>query len=79
MIEEWALRSLGMKDWNLVKTYSNRFIQLPFVERHQLTRQVGDILFTKIGLETGDKTDLEMENMLLVLYLILKEEWEFEL
>lgn len=79
VIEEWALRSLGMKDWNLVKTYSNRFIQLPFVERHQLTRQVGDILFTKIGLETGDKTDLETENMLLVLYLILKEEWEFEL
>lgn len=78
-LDEWALRSLGTKDWNLINTYSNRFLQLPNEERNKLTKQVADILLPKIGLELQGKNVYESECMLLVLYLILKEEWEFEL
>ena len=28
-IEEWSLKSIGQKDWNLINTYSNRLMQLP--------------------------------------------------
>ena len=79
VIEDWALKSIDMKDWNLVKTYSNRLIQLPQAEREQLTKQMADIVFPKIGVDMTGKTNRDMENMLLVIYLILLEEWEFEL
>lgn len=78
-LDEWALKPLGTKDWNLINTYSNRFLQLPNDERYQLTKQVADILLLKIGLDMKGKNDHELENILLVLYLILKDEWEFEL
>lgn len=79
ILEEWALNSLGMKDWNLVKTYSSHLHQLPITERELLTKQMANILFPRIGLEMAGKTDRDLENILLVLYLILLEEWEYEL
>ncbi|MBS4203396.1 RDD family protein [Lederbergia citrea] len=79
IIESWTLQSLERKDWNLVNTYSQRFMQLPLPERKQLTKNVADIMLPKIGLETADKDDYDIENTLLVLYLNLREEWEFEL
>ncbi|MBZ5751565.1 RDD family protein [Metabacillus rhizolycopersici] len=78
-IEEWAFRSLGAKEWNLVKTYSHRLLQLPKDERVQLTNKMAEILLPKIGIEIEGKEASELENALLTLYLFLKEEWEFEL
>ena len=37
------------------------------------------LLFPKLGLEIAGKSHLDLENTLLVLYLILKEEWAYEL
>ncbi|MEK3889363.1 RDD family protein [Bacillus sp. FSL K6-3431] len=79
IIEDWALKSVSQKDWDLIKTYSNRLIQLPLNERYQLTQQMADILFKKLGLDMTGKANLDLENTLLVLYLILREEWEYEL
>ena len=78
-IEEWAFRSLEAKEWNLVKTYSHRLLQLPINERVQLTNKMAEILLPKIGIEIEGKEASELENILLILYLFLKEEWEFEL
>jgi uncharacterized RDD family membrane protein YckC len=78
-IDEWSLQSINQKDWNLINTYSNRLIQLPTNERSDLTLQMDGLLFQKLGLEVTGKSDLELENTLLVLYLILKEEWSYEL
>ncbi|MEH7502632.1 RDD family protein [Neobacillus drentensis] len=79
IIDEWTLKSLGMKEWKLVSTYASRFLQIPLAERDQLTIQIAELLFPKIGLDAVEKTTSKLENTLLVLYLILKEEWEFEL
>ncbi|MEH7081898.1 RDD family protein [Neobacillus drentensis] len=79
MIDEWTLKSLGMKEWKLVKTYASRFLQIPLEERNQLTEQIAVILFPKIGLDPSGKTTEELENNLLVLYLVLLDDWEFEL
>ena len=79
IIDEWTLKSLGIKEWKLVSTYVHRFHQLPLAERNQLTIQIAEVLFPKIGLDSTGKTTSELENNLLVLYLILRAEWEFEL
>ena len=44
-----------------------------------LTNKVAEILLPKIGIEVEGKEVYELENALLILYLVLKEEWEFEL
>ena len=78
-VEAWELKQLGAKEWQLVKTYSNRFVQLPLSERNQLTKKLAFILYPKLGLDVQDKTYEEIEYTLLLLYLALREEWEFEL
>ncbi len=79
VIDEWTLKTIGMKEWNLLKTYSNRLLQLPVIERKELTKEMARILYPKIGLEIDNKSNRDLENTLLILYLLLKEEWEFEL
>jgi uncharacterized RDD family membrane protein YckC len=68
VVEEWAFRALGQKEWNLVKTYCNRILQLPLAEREQLTNEIADILFPKIGIIKDGKTNEEVENTLFILF-----------
>src|SRR4051812_13961116 len=68
-IDEWTLKSLGIKEWKLVNTYASRFVQIPIAERNQLTEQIAELLFPKISLDTVGKTTSDLENILLVLYL----------
>ncbi|WP_034761158.1 RDD family protein [Rossellomorea vietnamensis] len=77
-VEEWTLKQLGTKEWNLVRTYANRFLQLPLSERNHLSKKLADILFPKLGMDMEGKTYEELENTLLLLYLALREEWEIE-
>ncbi|WP_078553553.1 RDD family protein [Bacillus alkalicellulosilyticus] len=77
--EETSIQALQMKEWKLIKAYSERLGQIPSVEREQVTQQIADVIFPKLGLGKEGKTLEELENTLLVIYLYLKEEWEFEL
>ncbi|WP_100011755.1 RDD family protein [Lentibacillus sediminis] len=77
-LDDWALRSLGMKEWKLLQTYRERVFQVDDTERVVLTRKLAGVLFPKIGLDPETMPYREMEDTLLVLYLILSEEWEFE-
>lgn len=79
VVDEWTLKSFKDKDWKLVKTYASRLQQLPEAERYQMTRQIADILLPKIGVDVVEKPEYELENTLLVLYLHLRDEWEYEL
>jgi uncharacterized RDD family membrane protein YckC len=78
-IDAWTIKSLELKDWKLISTYSSRLTQLPATERIELTNQIAEILFPKIGLDVYSKSQEELENTLLILYLLLKDEWEFEM
>jgi uncharacterized RDD family membrane protein YckC len=77
-LDQWELNKLGEKEWNLVKIYSHRFLQLPPSQKELRTRQMANILLPKIGLEVERKSLTELENTLFVLYLILRDEWEYE-
>ncbi|WP_373894400.1 RDD family protein [Virgibacillus natechei] len=76
-MEDRVIQSLGIKEWNLLHTYSNRILKLPQTERMQLTFKMARILLPKAGIEVEKKDERELENTLLTLYLILKDEWEF--
>ncbi|MBM7585700.1 putative RDD family membrane protein YckC [Bacillus pakistanensis] len=78
VIDQWELKKLGVKEWNLVKTYSDRFLHLPPSQKELRTRQMANILLPKIGLEVEKKSLTEIENTLFVLYLVLRDEWEYE-
>ncbi|MBY0120465.1 RDD family protein [Bacillus sp. S/N-304-OC-R1] len=78
-LEDAVIKSFSQKDWHLVKTYCNRFLQLSDEERIILTRQVADIVFPKAGVLLSGKNFKEIENVLLILYLNLRDEWEYEL
>ncbi|MFA1819221.1 RDD family protein [Virgibacillus oceani] len=78
-IDNLAYNTLGSKEYNLLRTYSSKLIELRDVQRSQLTIEMAEILLPKIGLETKGKSVYELENVLLVLYLKMKEDWEFEL
>jgi uncharacterized RDD family membrane protein YckC len=79
ILDEWTLNTFGLKEWKLVSTYAIRFIHLSKTDRNQLTKQIAEIMLPKIGLEVEGKNDQDLENTLLILYLILKDEWEFEM
>ncbi|WP_096155045.1 MULTISPECIES: RDD family protein [Bacillus] len=79
ILDDWTIKSFKQKDWNLLKTYYERFLFLPELERDRMTRKIAEILLPKAGIDHSTKRYMQMENDLLALYLILKEEWEFEL
>jgi uncharacterized RDD family membrane protein YckC len=78
-IDEWTLKSFTIKDWRLINTYASRFTQLPPGEKNELTKQIASILLPKLGVHAEGKSGENLENLLLALYLNLKDEWEFEL
>ncbi|MEH7384493.1 RDD family protein [Bacillus sp. JJ1521] len=78
-IDSWALKSFGNKEWKLLQTYCNRFLHLKEDIKDRRTKQIADILLPKAGIDVAGKTYEQLENELLVLYLVLKDEWEFEL
>ncbi|MEH7382187.1 RDD family protein [Bacillus sp. JJ1533] len=78
-IDQWALKSFGNREWKLLQAYCNRFLQLKDDVKDSRTKQIADILLPKAGTDVAGKTYEQLENELLVLYLILRDEWEFEL
>lgn len=79
VLDSWQQKALDQKDWQLVKTYCERYESLPLYEKHQLTNQVASIIFPKIDHTVNKHDTVNIENTLFVLYLYMKDEWEFDL
>lgn len=77
-IEPWLLQNFNKKEWELLRTYSRRFPRLDDYERTQLTLQLAELLLPKAGISWQNEPVENLENKLLVLYLTLREEWEYE-
>ncbi|KAB8137873.1 RDD family protein [Gracilibacillus oryzae] len=70
------LNQFNKKDWELLSAYCQRISDLPIEEKNNLTNQVADILLAKIDL-SGQSVSRSKEDQLFLLYLHLKEEWEY--
>ncbi|PWU67984.1 RDD family protein [Gracilibacillus dipsosauri] len=75
-IDAFHLKQFTNKDWRLLSTYCSRLPDIKQEERTELTRQIADILLPKIESEVASLHRSD-EDILLLLYLHLKEEWEF--
>lgn len=75
-LESFQLNRFSQQDWQLLQTYTYRIAEMPAAEKDTFTRQVSDILLPKIedGVSFDEKNK---EEILLLLYLHLKEEWEY--
>ncbi|KGP74138.1 RDD family protein [Pontibacillus yanchengensis] len=79
VIEEWTLKQMTSREWELINTYASRFPQLDNLERKELTREIAAILLPMIGYDIEQKQMAELEELLLAFYLQMHEEWEIEL
>ncbi|GGA82795.1 RDD family protein [Ornithinibacillus halotolerans] len=77
-LDELTRRQLGEKEWQLLRIYSEKFLNMKPQERGLLTTRLSYKLLPKLGIDVGGKDNLELENILLTLYLIARDEWEFE-
>jgi len=78
-VDEWTLKQMTSKDWELIKTYADRIPNLKGIEREELTNDVATILLPKIGVETVGKRSSKLENELLAFYLHMRDEWDIQL
>lgn len=77
-LDKQQLNQFTQHDWRLLNTFCERYDVLPLHEKRQLTHQVATILFPKIEWSTEKLSVVEIENTLFVLYLHLRDEWQFE-
>ncbi|SHN31147.1 RDD family protein [Gracilibacillus kekensis] len=75
-LESVHLKQFSQKDWHLLQTYVHRIVDLRTQEKDQLTMQVSKILLPKVKDQLTNNA-LNDEDWLILLYLHLKEEWEY--
>lgn len=76
--DEVSFRHFSKREWDLLKTYMERFPTLSEQDHLYVTREVASILLPALKIEYADKSILEHENMILRIYLTVREEWEYQ-
>ncbi|UOQ84194.1 RDD family protein [Gracilibacillus salinarum] len=69
------LKPFNQKEWRLIQTYAHRIAEIRPEQKPIVTKQVSDIVLPKLEESTYQNKD--KERVLLLLYLYLKDEWEF--
>ena len=77
-LAEWSKQKIGLREWELLKTYILRQRSLTPKERETMAMQVAGILFPLLDIDAAYKPLEEVENILFTLYLQLKEDWQYE-
>lgn len=77
-LNEWSKKKIGIREWELLNTYMIRRTSLSLKERGEMTMQVAGILFPLLGVDAAYKPLEEVENTLFSLYILLKEDWQYE-
>lgn len=75
--DPFLLDQLKERDFELVKTYCYRYLDLPKNEKWELTRQVGEIILPKLALDKQLRDTEEIAQILFALYLKLRDEWQY--
>ena len=76
-LDEWSKKKIGIREWELLKTYMLRRRSLAPKERETMTMQVAGILFPLLGVDAAYKPLEEVETILFTLYLQLREDWQY--
>ena len=76
-LDEWSKKKIDIREWELLNTYMNRRASLSLMERETLTMQVARILLPVLGADANKPLE-EIENTLFDLYILLREDWQYE-
>src|SRR5699024_2398645 len=76
LLDSFQLKRFSQRDWKLLETYAHRLIDMTVNEKDTLTKQVSEILLPNIA-DTVSLNSKDNEEWLLLLYLHLKDEWDF--
>ncbi|WP_217586320.1 RDD family protein [Lentibacillus saliphilus] len=79
LLEGVDLNAFGEKEWKLIKAYALRFPQLTSSKRFEMTRKLATAFSPKFAGRLEVQATRQVEDILFVLYLKLREEWEYEL
>ncbi|MCA0971298.1 RDD family protein [Halobacillus litoralis] len=74
--ESLTLHAFQKKEWDLLKTYLDRYFTLSPSQKQAITYEVAHILFPKIGYDVQGKGADELENDLFRLYLTVRDDWK---
>jgi uncharacterized RDD family membrane protein YckC len=77
-LDEWTIKKFGSREWKLIETFIKRRPSLAAKEQNDMTLQVAAILFPMLGMKPANQPLREVENTLFALYILLKEEWQYE-
>lgn len=77
-LDEWSKKKIGIREWELLNTYMLRRASLAIKERETMTMQVAGILLPVLGVDAAYKPLEEVENTLFALYVLLREDWQYE-
>lgn len=77
-LDEWSKKKIGITEWELLNTYMIRRASLALKERETMTMQVAGILLPLLGVDVAYKPLEEVENTLFALYILLREDWQYE-
>jgi len=77
-LDDWTLRKFTGREWTLLDTYIKRTPSLLEADRKKMTLQVAEVFYPLLGQETANQPLEQIENTLYALYLLLKQEWQFE-
>ncbi len=78
-LDEWTIQKIKSDEWKLLKTYISRRSSLSKKEREEIATKVANIIFPMIGYEEKSISLQDLEDDLSALYLLLKDEWQFEI
>ncbi|MFB1050948.1 RDD family protein [Paraliobacillus sp. JSM ZJ581] len=78
ILNDMVINQFTQKDWELLNTFCQRYDTLPLHEKRQLTYEIAEILFPKLDLTIDNKSVVDTENTLFILYLYLKDQWAYD-
>lgn len=76
-VDEHTIRSVTREEWMLLKTYADYLLDVSNKERIDLTNKLSFAILHRFGIDPSGKSNRDLEDILLTLYLLLKEEWDF--
>ncbi len=77
LLDAAAKQKIKVREWKLLKTYIDKRPLLKGKKLEEITIEVARILLPLLDIEVRNKTVDELENNLLVIYMDIREEWEY--
>lgn len=78
-IDQSAIKNYSIREWQLLNKYVEKLPSLVGKTRFEVTTNIANILLPIANIRIENRPITDLEGDLLALYLILKEEWDYQI